>query len=116
VRRLIVTANVSRTPILVTLMMEALSSSETSVLTRATRNNIPEDSILRTRHNLDIIASPFGIGLFSHVQRLCDTVKGNETSSLHSGLVCRLTNKRTLWTLVPKRTTPTERPPLVDEI
>jgi hypothetical protein len=51
-RLLIIVNVVPSSPILVTLIMEAIRSSETSVLTRTTLRNIPKDGILHSsRHD-----------------------------------------------------------------
>jgi hypothetical protein len=60
VRRLLLKANVPSSPILATLMMEAVRSYDTSDFTRATRRNMPEDGILYM-----IYSFPYGHSAFN---------------------------------------------------
>jgi hypothetical protein len=62
--RLLVIANfVPNSPILVTIMAEALRSSEPSALTRATLRNFPEDGILHSHRRENFKSYKNSIGL-----------------------------------------------------
>jgi hypothetical protein len=86
-------------------MMKARYSSETSVLTRATQRNIPEENFLRShcRENLKV-----------YKRNTSEALMSLEEENVSQIILTNI--KQTPWPLVRERTIPTERPPLVDEI
>jgi hypothetical protein len=107
VRRLLVTANTPSSPIL-TLIMEALSSSETSVSTRSTRRSIPEDGFLQLYHvsriTFALIVSCYytELSCLHNFRRTEDLLK----DVIYSPFVAETVRKGALWPTKPPHPAP----------
>jgi hypothetical protein len=66
-RRMLVSSNIPSSLILTTVMMEAIPSSVTFVLTRAAWRNIPEDGILHSHHRENLKSYDYESSCFKHL-------------------------------------------------
>jgi hypothetical protein len=77
--QLLVTANIPTLLILVTLMMEAICYTETSVLTRATECNIPEDRLTSQTITLYLSKGPMNV---YHLYFSCSCLNSSDSYSV----------------------------------
>jgi hypothetical protein len=94
IHQLLVTANIPSSLILVTLTIETVRSSETSVLTRATWRNIPEDHILHS-HQREILKSYIQRNDLQHYHMHTGTHMISHTLTLKHTNACTCTHTHT---------------------